>query len=53
MGVAATGKRINLSGINIYTIKRGKLSASHVNWDLLGLMQQLGAVPSHLRYESK
>jgi len=53
MGAAATGKRINLSGINIYTIRRGKLSESHVNWDLLGLMHQLGAVPSHLRYESK
>jgi steroid delta-isomerase-like uncharacterized protein len=53
MGVAATDRRVNLSGINIYTIKRGKLSESHVNWDLLGLMHQLSAVPSHLRHESK
>jgi steroid delta-isomerase-like uncharacterized protein len=48
MGVAATGKQINLTGINIYTIKRGRLTQSHVNWDMLGLMQQLGAVSAEL-----
>ena len=53
MGVAATNKQVNLSGINIYTIRRGKLALSHVNWDLLGLMHQLGAVPAHLRHASE
>ena len=44
MGVAATGKTVSLAGINIYTVKNGKLAESHVQWDLLGLLQQLGAV---------
>src|SRR6516164_8015529 len=44
MGVEWTGKQISLAGINIYTIRRGKFVESRVNWDLLGLMQQLGAV---------
>src|SRR5262245_56131353 len=44
MGVAATGKTISLAGINIYTLKNGKLSESHVQWDLLGLLRQLDAV---------
>jgi len=43
LGVAASGKKINFGGINIYTLKRGKLAQSHVNWDLLGLMQQIGS----------
>jgi len=44
MGVAATGKSISLAGINIYTLKNGKLAESDVQWDLLGLLRQLGAV---------
>lgn len=48
MGVAATDKQISLTGINIYTIRRSKLAESHVNWDLLGLLQQLGAVSMRL-----
>lgn len=44
MGVAPTGKAITLTGINIYTVSRGKLSQSHVTWDILGLLQQIGAV---------
>ena len=45
MGIPATGRQIILEGINIYTLTRGKLSESYVNWDMLGLMQQLGVVP--------
>jgi steroid delta-isomerase-like uncharacterized protein len=48
MGIAATRRKITLTGINIYTLTRGKLSASHVNWDMLSLMQQIGAVSQRL-----
>ena len=48
MGVEGTGKPISLAGINIYTIRRGKFVESRVNWDLLGLMQQLGSVSVRL-----
>ncbi len=48
-GIPATGKQILLTGINIYTIADSKLSESNVNWDMLGLMQQLGAVSMRLQ----
>ena len=53
MDVAPTGKKITLTGINIYTLTRGKLSQSHVNWDMLGLMQQIGAVSRRLTLPPK
>lgn len=53
MGIPATGRQITLEGINIYTVTCGKLSESHVNWDMLGLMQQLGVVPQRLQVPDK
>jgi steroid delta-isomerase-like uncharacterized protein len=44
-GVASTGRLITLRGINIYRIAGGQLAESHVSWDMLGLLQQLGSVP--------
>lgn len=46
MGVEATGKRVSLPYIDIWTIKDGQ---GHENWvqlDMMGLMQQMGAVPA-------
>ena len=44
MGVAPTGKYVEYGGINIYTVKNRKFELSHVNWDLLSLFLQIGAV---------
>ena len=44
-GVAPTGRQINISGVTITRLEKGKLAESFVNWDALGLMQQLGVVP--------
>jgi steroid delta-isomerase-like uncharacterized protein len=44
-GIAPTGKQINLSGITVARLANGKLAEGYVNWDALGLMQQLGVVP--------
>jgi predicted ester cyclase len=44
MGIAPTGKQVEYSGINIYTIDHRKFALSHVNWDLLSLFHQIGAV---------
>jgi predicted ester cyclase len=44
MGVAPTGKKVEYTGINIYTIDDRKFTLSHVNWDLLSLFQQIGAL---------
>ena len=44
-GIAPTGKQFTISGISIARFVNGKLSEGYVNWDALGLMQQLGVVP--------
>src|SRR6266852_106383 len=44
-GIAPTGKQINISGVSIARFANGKMAEGWVNWDALGLMQQLGAVP--------
>lgn len=46
MGVPATNKKVSVSGITIHHIAGGKIMDSHTNWDVLGMMQQLGAVPA-------
>ena len=44
-GMAPTGKQVTISGVTIARLLNGKLAESHVNWDALGMMQQLGVVP--------
>ena len=45
-GVAGTGKRIEMSGINIDRFdESGKLVEEWPEYDLLGAMQQMGAIP--------
>ena len=44
-GIAPTGKQVNMTGISIARFTNGKMTEGFVNWDALGLMQQLGVVP--------
>jgi steroid delta-isomerase-like uncharacterized protein len=44
MGVAPTGKRVTLTGIDIYRIADGKIVEYWCSEDVLGLLEQLGAV---------
>jgi steroid delta-isomerase-like uncharacterized protein len=44
-GIAPTGKQINISGISVARFTNGKMIEGYVNWDALGMMQQLGVVP--------
>ena len=46
MGVPATNKKVSVDGITIHHIANGKIMDSCSNWDALGMMQQLGAVPA-------
>src|SRR5215218_2892672 len=46
MGIAATGNEVAITGITIHRIEDGKIVEEWENWDALGLMQQIGAVPS-------
>jgi steroid delta-isomerase-like uncharacterized protein len=45
-GIAATGKQVKVTGTFISRLADGKVEESWVNWDALGLLQQLGAVPA-------
>jgi steroid delta-isomerase-like uncharacterized protein len=45
MGMPATGKRVTITGISIDRFEGGKVAESWTNWDTLGMMQQLGAIP--------
>lgn len=45
-GIPATGKQIAVSGIHIMRFANGKLVEHWGNNDDLGLMQQLGVIPS-------
>jgi predicted ester cyclase len=45
MGVAASGNQVQITGISISRISEGKLAETWTNYDALGMMQQIGAVP--------
>ena len=48
-GIAPTGKEATVTGITIDRHADGKIAESWTNWDALGLLQQLGAVPSAMQ----
>jgi steroid delta-isomerase-like uncharacterized protein len=43
-GIAPTGKRVTISGISVARFTNGKMVEGWVNWDALGMLQQLGIV---------
>jgi len=45
MGMPPTGKTIRVSGMEVLRIVDGKIVEEWTNWDQLGLLQQLGAIP--------
>lgn len=44
MGVAPTGNRVEVMGVEINRVEDGRITASHTVSDAMGLMQQLGAL---------
>jgi steroid delta-isomerase-like uncharacterized protein len=46
MGIAATNKQVTVTGITISRIANGKVAEEWTNWDTLGMLQQIGAVPA-------
>jgi steroid delta-isomerase-like uncharacterized protein len=46
MGIPATNKKISVDGITINHIVNGKIIDSYINWDTLGMLQQLGIAPT-------
>ena len=46
MGIAPTGNRTGVSGVTVSRVSGGKIVEDWNNWDALGLMRQIGAIPS-------
>jgi steroid delta-isomerase-like uncharacterized protein len=45
-GVPPSGKRVHVEGMTIDRIEDGKFVETWDNWDALGMMQQMGAIPA-------
>ena len=46
MGIPPTGNRVSVAGITISRFKDGKVSEEWEVYDMMGMMQQLGVIPS-------
>jgi steroid delta-isomerase-like uncharacterized protein len=46
LGVPPSGNRVEVSGITISRIEGGKVTEEWNNYDALGMMQQIGAIPA-------
>jgi steroid delta-isomerase-like uncharacterized protein len=46
MGIPSTSKQVTILAMNIFRVANGKLVEQWVNSDDLGLMQQLGVIPT-------
>jgi steroid delta-isomerase-like uncharacterized protein len=45
-GVPASGRSIELRGINMFRVKDGQVVEQWAELDMLGLLQQIGAIPT-------
>ena len=45
-GMAPTGTRITMSGLELFRLEDGKIAESWLGYDNLSLMQQLGVIPT-------
>jgi steroid delta-isomerase-like uncharacterized protein len=46
MGIPATGQPIRIEGMNFYRLKDGRVTDIWTQFDGVGMMQQLGAIPA-------
>ncbi len=45
MGIPPSGNRVTVTGILLDRVSGGKIEEGWVNYDALGMMQQIGAIP--------
>ncbi len=43
--LAPTGKQVNVTGMDVYHFRDGKIVEVWTNWDALGFLKQLGLLP--------
>ena len=51
-GIAPSGKEVTMTGIDMIRLEEGKMVEDRVEVDQLGMMQQLGAIPSPQQAEA-
>ena len=45
LGIPASGNRMEVKGIEVYRVANGKVAEIWASMDVLGMMQQMGAIP--------
>lgn len=45
-GIAPTGTPVHVTGISIERYEGDQIVETRVNWDFLGMMRQVGVIPS-------
>jgi predicted ester cyclase len=45
MGVAPSGNRVEITGLDLMRVSCGKIAETWPNYYALGMMQQIGAIP--------
>jgi steroid delta-isomerase-like uncharacterized protein len=50
MGLPASGKPVVMAGITIYRVQDGQVRETWWNYDALGMMQQMGAIPAQAEH---
>jgi len=46
MGIPPTGKRVTVTGIDLFRVAGGKIAEHWAEFDMMGMMQQLGVIPA-------
>jgi predicted ester cyclase len=46
LGIAPTGKEVVVTGQTCSRVENGKIVSEQTEWDMLGMLQQIGAVPT-------
>lgn len=52
LGIEPTGREFEMTGMVLHRLDDGKIAESWANWDLLGMLHQLGLDPETTRDES-
>lgn len=52
-GIPATNKKVSVDGTTVHNFADGLIINTHVRWDFLGFLQQLGKTVSHYRILEK
>jgi len=49
LGIGVSGKKVDITGIRVDRLSEGKIAESWFQWDTLGMLMQIGALPDLAR----